>query len=209
MAITYPRDLPRLSDIIQITYRQKTVVGVFRSTFSGIIKSQAHPAQYWELEMQIKPLNRESADEWWSWLVSLNGREKKFYGVMQAPNEMKGAAKNYTAPVLIGAHSRGATSLSVLGPTFTTNYLTNGDFIQLGTGTDSRLYMVLETVSTGGTGQITFDIWPMLGTDYADAATVTVVNPKGVFRLAENMQEILQDPSLTRKGLKISATGEV
>jgi len=202
MAITYPRDLPNLDDIISIVYRQKTTVGMFPCMFSGIIKTQAHPGQYWELEAQLRPLNRADADEWWAWLVSLNGREKKFLAPLQIPNRMKGLAVNYTAPTLIGAHVRGATSLNILGQSFTDNYLRYGDFVQLGSGSDARLHMVLENVDTGLTGQAVFDIWPMLRTDYSDSTTVTVSNPLGVFRLAENMQEIMQDPSNTRKGLK-------
>ena len=210
MAITFPRSLPNLDDIAQIITRQKTVVGVFEGIFSGIQKVQKHPFQRWEVEYTVIPLNRTDMDEWWSWIISLNGREKTFYGTLQAPNEMKGSAKDYFAPQLNGDHAVRTGSLSIdSAPTNVTNYLRYGDFIQMGSTTDSRLHMVLENVNTDGSGEAEFDIWPDLQTGYSDNAAITVDSPLGLFRLMSNVPEIIQDSANTRKGLRFSAVGVI
>lgn len=210
MAITFPRTLPNLSDIQQVMTRQKTLVSVSEGLFSGVQQLQKQPFQRWEIEYTVIPLNREDMDVWWSWLVSLNGREKTFYGVLQAPNEIKGLAKNYSNPQLNGIHAARLGSLSIdTGPSGITGYLKEGDFIQLGSTTESRLHMVLEDVATNGSGQATFDIWPDTQASYSDNATVTVSSPKGLFRLMQNTVEIIQDGSNTRKGLRFGAAGVI
>lgn len=210
MAITFPRSLPNLDDIVQINTKHKTVVGVFEGLFSGIQKVQKHPFQRWEVEYTIIPLNRSDMDEWWSWVISMNGREKTFYGVLQAPNEIKGTAKNSSNPQLNGVHAARVGSLSIdTAPAGAATYLRRGDYIQIGTGSESRLHMVLEDVSTSGSGEATFDIWPDLQTGYADNSTVTVSDPKGVFRMMNNEHEIIQDASNTRKGLRFSAVAVI
>lgn len=210
MAITYPRELPNLDDIAQITTRHKSTVGVVEFIFSGIQKTAKSPNQKFEIEYTIIPLNRADMDEWWAWVISLNGREKTFYGVLQAPNEIKGSAKNYANPLLSGTHAARVSSISITtGPASITNYLRTGDFIQIGSTDDARLFMVLENVDTDSAGEATFRIWPDLYRGQPDGAEVVVTNPKGVFRLLENSHEILQDASNTRKGLRFSASGVV
>lgn len=210
MSISFPRTLPNLSDVAQIVRRQKTLVSVSEGLFSGVQQLQKQPFQRWEIEYTIIPLNRANIDVWLAWLVSLNGREKTFYSGMQAPNEIKGSAKDYLNPQLNGVHTIRLGSLSIdSGPNSITGYLKEGDFIQLGSTTSSRLHMVLEDVNTDGSGQASFDIWPDTQASYSDNATVTVSSPVGVFRLMQNSIELIQDGSNTRKGLRFSAAGVI
>jgi len=65
-------------------------------------------------------------------------------------------------------------------------YLKAGDYIQLGSGSSSTLHKVLADVSTNSAGEATIDIWPSIRTAPADAATVTIENCVGVFRLSSN-----------------------
>jgi hypothetical protein len=60
------------------------------------------------------------------------------------------------------------------------------DYIQLGSGSSARLYMVLSDADTNGSGQVTLDIWPNLRSAPSNNDPITVVNPEGVFRLANN-----------------------
>jgi hypothetical protein len=59
-----------------------------------------------------------------------------------------------------------------------------GDHFQLGSGSDSRLHMVLEDRIGDGA----LEIWPPLRTNYS-GASATLTNPKCVFRLASNVSE--------------------
>ena len=211
MALTFPRSLPNLDDIQQISVRKTSIVGVSQGMFSLNQQVQKHSGQRWEVEYTIVPLNRADMDEWWAWIISMNGREKTFYGVLQAPNEIKGTAKNYAGPLVSGAHAARAGSLSIYtAPTEVTGYLKAGDIFQIGSvSADARLYMCLEDVTTDDYGEATFDIWPDLYSALPNAEAITVAAPVGVFRMQENSAEILIDNTSTRKGLRFSAIGVV
>jgi hypothetical protein len=57
-----------------------------------------------------------------------------------------------------------------------------GDYIQLGSGANSKLHQVLQDQSGNGT----LEIWPSLRANYS-SATVEFNSPKGVFRLSTNV----------------------
>jgi hypothetical protein len=63
-----------------------------------------------------------------------------------------------------------------------TGTLLAGDYIQLGTGSSSKLHQVL--LDQDGDGSL--EIWPSLRSDYT-SETVITSSPKGVFRLKENV----------------------
>ena len=81
-----------------------------------------------------------------------------------------------TSCVLTG--SAGDETVSVV----MTGSLLAGDYIQLGTGSSSRLHQVL----VDQTGDGSLEIWPALRSDYTDSS-VTFNAAKGVFRLSGNM----------------------
>jgi hypothetical protein len=63
-----------------------------------------------------------------------------------------------------------------------TGTLKAGDYIQLGSSSTAKLHQVLQDQ----TGDGNLEIWPGLRSDYS-STSVTFSNPKGVFRLKENM----------------------
>jgi hypothetical protein len=63
-----------------------------------------------------------------------------------------------------------------------TGSLKAGDYIQLGSGGSAKLHQVL--LDQSGSGSL--EIWPALRATYTNAS-VTFNNPKGVFRLANNV----------------------
>ncbi|NRA77814.1 MAG: hypothetical protein HRU18_06370 [Pseudoalteromonas sp.] len=63
-----------------------------------------------------------------------------------------------------------------------TGSLLAGDYIQLGSGPTARLHKVLQDQ----TGDGDLEIWPALRDDYS-GATAIYTNPKGVFRLSQNV----------------------
>ena len=71
--------------------------------------------------------------------------------------------------------------------TSTTGWLKAGDYIQLGSGSDARLHMVTDDVTTSGTGTATINIWPALTASPSDNATVVVSDAVGAFRLSSNV----------------------
>ncbi|MDX1949218.1 MAG: hypothetical protein SFT90_01805 [Rickettsiales bacterium] len=158
------------------------------SPFSGVQQIQAHPGQWFEMEVELPPLQRDIAEEWSSFFLSLNGIQGTFLIGDPSANVPRGiAATNAGAPKLNGAHNARATTISLKGlPINITNYLKKGDYIQLGSGLSARLHKVLNDVSSNASGIASADIFPSLRTSYADNTAVVVSYAKGLFRLASN-----------------------
>lgn len=70
--------------------------------------------------------------------------------------------------------------------TSTTGILKAGDWIQLGSGSATRLHKVLDDVNSDASGNATLSIWPSLRSSPSDNAQITVSSPKGQWRLASN-----------------------
>jgi len=69
----------------------------------------------------------------------------------------------------------------------TTGWLKAGDYIQLGSGSSATLHTILIDADSDGSGNVTLEIWPDLRRSPSDNSAVVVNNPKGVFRLAQNI----------------------
>lgn len=65
-----------------------------------------------------------------------------------------------------------------------TGILKAGDWLQLGTGTNARLYKVILDVDSNSSGQATLTLWPKLRTSPADNQAIIVSSPVGKFMLA-------------------------
>ncbi len=187
MAITYPLATPTITGIRQVTFRAVNAVGVSRSPFTFKEQVFAHSGKRFEADITLPTMQAESAEQWVAFLLSLKGQRGTFLLGDPVGATPKGSASTAAGtPVVNGATQTGDT-LDIDGcPVSATNYLKAGDYIQLGTGSSSRLYKVLADVDTDGSGQATIDIWPSVITAPSDGATVIVSNAKGVFRLASN-----------------------
>jgi hypothetical protein len=132
-------------------------------------------------------MKREDADEWNAFLTSLNGQFGTFLlGDPLAANPRGSAGVTPGTPLVNGTSQTG-NILAIDGcPESATGYLKAGDYIQLGSGSTSRLYKVLSDVNTTSDGAASIDIWPDLRESPSDNAPVTVTNTKGLFRLSSN-----------------------
>lgn len=98
-------------------------------------------------------------------------------------------------PVVNGAGQTGSSiSLKYMAPN-RSSYLMKGDHIQIGLGVNSRLHSVLNNVTPNSSGIATIDIWPPLRSSPADGASVTLFNPRGLFRLKTNQRQYSIDDS--------------
>jgi len=95
---------------------------------------------------------------------------------------------NTYGPYVNGASQTGGSLVIDGASPDETGYLLAGDYIQLGTGSSSRLHKVLTNVDTDSSGNATLDIWPHIRVAPADNAAVTVSDAKGLFRLSSNDQ---------------------
>lgn len=187
MAITYPLSAPTNKAPAAIRLIARNVVGVSVSPFTFKQQVYQYSGQRWEVDIQLPRMKREDAEQWVAFLMKLYGQTGTFLIGDPLGATPRGSASTAAGtPVVNGASQTGGT-LSIDGlPTSETGYLLAGDYIQLGSGSTSQLYKVLNDVDTNGSGEADIDIWPNLRSSPADDAAVTVSNCKGHFRLASN-----------------------
>ena len=172
MALSYPLSTPTSIGIAQIEFRAINAVAYSQSPFTFQGQVHVYNGQAWQVDVSIPPVRKDLAEDWVAFLLALRGQ----YGTFLLGDP------NYSGP-------RGtATSLSVTGSTGNTSVtatlngsLKAGDWFSLGSGTSTRLYKVVQDISSTGT----MEIYPALRSN-ASAASAEIDEPKGCFRLASN-----------------------
>jgi hypothetical protein len=187
MAITYPLSTPTNKTIASITLVARNVIGVSTSPFNFKQQVYQYSGQRWEADITLPRMNREDAEQWVSFLMSLYGQKGTFLLGDPLGGTARGSASTAAGtPVVNGASQTGGT-LNIDGlPASATGYLKAGDYIQLGSAATSQLYKVLADANSNSSGEASLDIYPNLRSSPADGATVVVSNAKGLFRLASN-----------------------
>ena len=173
MALSYPLATPTTIGIESIELRAVNAVAVSQSPFTYKQQIVSHGGQKWEASVNIPSVHRDKAAEWKAMLVGLKGQVGTF--LLGDPDY---ATPQGTVSSCVLTGDAGDDSADVV----MTGTLKAGDYIQLGTGSGSKLHQVLLDQSGDGTIQI----WPSLRSTYS-SATVTFNSPKGVFRLSTNM----------------------
>jgi hypothetical protein len=173
LAITYPLSTPTSIGIESIELRAVNAVATSQSPFTYKQQIVSHTGQRWEASISIPPVHRDKAAQWKAMLTALKGSVGTF--LLGDPDY---ATPQGTVSSCTLTGSAGDETVTVV----MTGSLLAGDYIQLGTGSTSRLHQVL----VDQTGDGSLEIWPALRDDYTTAA-VTFNSPKGVFRLSSNM----------------------
>lgn len=186
MTISYPISLPAAFAYSKITIRAANTVGESVSPFSAEQQLYVHQGQWWEADVKLPVMKLSDAEDVLGAFLSLRGKEGSF--LLPAVNTTPRGAGGGT-PVVDGASQTGHTLAIRGGPLSTSNWLKAGDWIQLGSGSSTRLHKVLVNASTDGTGKTTLDIWPRHRSSPADGASVTISACKGLFQLSSNVTE--------------------
>jgi len=183
MAISYPLSMPNAPGFQKQNLSAVNVVGIAVSPFTKQQQTYEWPAEYWHLDIALPPMSRTLAEAWVTFLVSLRGYVGTFHagdGAVKAP---QGVATG--TPVVNGAQSAAGVTLNTKGWTHSvTGILKAGDYIQLGTGTQQRVYKVLTDANSDSSGNATLDIFPRLREGVSDGQPITLTNCQGTFRLA-------------------------
>ncbi len=200
MAITFPLSLPSNTNFATATIRRMPIVGLTASPYTGSQQAVVYPGQWWEMDLVLPILTAAESASWEAFLGKLNGREGTFLlGDQGRPTARGSCASAPGTPVVNGSHAAQAQNLSISGaPNSATNYIREGDYIQIGTGSASRLHQALEDGSTNGSGQVTIAVWPRIRTTLSNGTAITFSSPKGVFRLMENSIGIEKSPGFSQ-----------
>ena len=172
MAISYPLALPTNIGMASIELRAKNTVAVSMSPFTYKQQTQSYDGEMWEADISLPPLNRDDAEAWISFLMSLKGMSGTFLLNDPSAKNIRGNATNVVVTGNVGSSSVAVTM---------TGTLKAGDYIQLGSAADATLHKVLQDQSGGGT----LEIWPKLRKNRS-SITAVIVNASGVFRLSSN-----------------------
>jgi hypothetical protein len=173
MALSYPLNTPTTIGIESIELRAVNAVAVSQSPFTYKQQVISHGGQKWEASVTIPSVHRDKAAEWKALLVGLKGQVGTF--LLGDPDY---ATPQGTVSSCTLTGNAGDETVTVV----MTGTLKAGDYIQLGSASSAKLHQVL--ADQDGDGSL--EIWPALRSDYT-AATVVFNNPKGVFRLSNNV----------------------
>lgn len=163
----------------------QNVVAVTESPYTMGEQSFRWPGQRWLLSFTIPPITKRAiAADWIAFGLGLKGRYGYFLAGDPLGKNPRGVASG--APVVDGLNQTG-DSLATTGWTPNTQgILLKGDYFQLGTGSSSRLHFVKEDINSDASGNAVLYFEPELRISPNDGAPLTVINPRGVFRLQTN-----------------------
>jgi len=187
MAITYPVSFPASIGFANLNIRARTVVGVNASPFTGQQQVYKHQGQWWEAEVSLPPMKRADAEQVIAFLLKMNGQYGTFLLGDKANPSTRGVGTG--TPLVNGASQTGDELITDGWTISTTGILKAGDWIQLGSGSTTRLYKVLDDVNSDGSGNATINIFPNLRSSPDDDAVLTVSNTQGLWRLVSNETE--------------------
>lgn len=188
MAITYPLAFPTSFGASEFNIDLVRAVAVSESPYTFSQQVQEHPGEAWEIGFTLTLLNREQAEEYNAFLLSLAGRLGTFTMAVPGGETPRGVATG--TPLVNGGGQTGRT-LNVDGFTpGVTGILKAGDWVQLGSGVTTRLYKVLSDVNSNGSGQVSIDLAPKIITAPNDNDPLIVTNAKGLFRLKSNSNPV-------------------
>lgn len=187
MAITYPVSFPSSIGLANINIRARNVVGISSSPFTGQQQVYKHQGQWWEAEVSLPPMKRADAEQAVAFLLKMNGQYGTFLLGDKSSTAPRGVGTG--TPLVNGASQTGDELITDGWTPSTTGILKAGDWIQLGSGSTTRLYKVLDDVDSDGSGNATINIFPNLRSSPDDDAVITVSNTQGLWRLASNEAE--------------------
>tara|TARA_R100000773_G_C4220566_1_gene119282 strand:- start:733 stop:1329 length:597 start_codon:yes stop_codon:yes gene_type:complete len=176
MSITYPLTPPSSPQYVTQQWSIIRGVGISESPFTGVQQTVEFDLAKWKAVLSLPPMKRSQAHEWVSFLVKLHGRRGTFF---LSDNDARAPQNSISGSVTVtNAASAGDIVLTLTG----TTAFSAGDYVQIGTGSSSRLHMVVADQSGGSTIQIE----PKLKSSVAQGTTITYTNPKGIFRMDSN-----------------------
>lgn len=184
MSITYPLQLPSNRQIASVRLLANDSVAVAQSPFSASQQVYRYTGQFWEADITLRPMNRDEAEYWISFLLKLNGQYGTF--LLGDPNGRVPRGVATGTPLVMGANQVGNTLITDGWTTSTANILKAGDYIQIGSSATARLYKVLDDVNSDSSGVASLTIYPNLRSSPSDNAAIYTSNTVSVFRLNTN-----------------------
>lgn len=187
MTISYPLSLPSNRQISRVRLTTTDIVAISQSPFSGSQQVYRYTGQFWEADITLRPMNRDEAEYWIAFLLKLNGAYGTF--LLGDPNGRTPRGIATGTPLVYGANQTGNILETDGWTADQTGILKAGDYIQLGTGANSRMYKVLDDANSDSSGRASLTIYPNLRSSPNDNAPIYTTNASTVFRLSSNQAQ--------------------
>lgn len=171
MAITYPLTPPAAIRIASLRFSAISAVARNISPFTFSSQSYNWTGTMLSGDVECPPMNRADAEELIGFLIM--AARGTFYFRDYANGTQRGNMSSN--PQLDGAHVANTTTITIDGGS---GSWAVGDYIQLGTGSSSKLHKITK-VNTA----LSYEIFPLLRTNYPDDTTIDYTDAVGVFRL--------------------------
>lgn len=183
--ITFPLTPPATFCAMAVTLRSTNTAAQTAAPFSGFEQIQEWNGGRWEMEISFPPCSPEIGEEIVGFIESLRGRFGTFrYGPANKSRPRGAANINAGNPTVFGAQQSGLTlGLATTGLGNVKAYLRAGDFLELPYGNSYGLYRVIRDADLIGNRAL-LNIWPRLRGVPNHADPITVINPRGMFRLS-------------------------
>jgi hypothetical protein len=175
MAITYPLAPPAAIRIASLRFSAISAVARNISPFTFSSQSYNWTGTMLSGDVECPPMNRADAEELIGFLIM--AARGTFYFRDYANGTQRGTMTG--SPRLNGAHVANTTTLTV--DTGVGSWAV-GDYIQLGTGSSSKLHKITKVNGDPPTAT-SYEIFPLLRTNYPDDTAIVYSNAVGVFRL--------------------------
>jgi hypothetical protein len=183
---TFPLTFPTTVGVQKSEWGLQRAVGLSESPFTGSQQSYEHSMALWKAVISLPPMKRSQSAEYQTFFMQLHGRRGTFLMGDPDAKTPRGSATQTNLTVASGS-SIGTYDISISGFTASqTGALLKGDYIQFGTGADSKLHMVVSDVNSSAGGEATVEIEPTLKVAITTSTTVTIRNTVGVWRMDTN-----------------------
>jgi len=204
-APSYPLSLPATPGFVSSKFAIRRAVAVAQSPFTGQQQTYEYSMALWTAELKLPPMKRAVAAEWQSFFMKLHGRRGTFLlGDPDAKNP-RGAISLSATPTLNAAVAIGDYDVSITGVGNSIVAFRAGDYIQIGSTSASKLYMITADATSNGSGVVSVSVEPTIKATASSGAAVTFVSPCGVFRMDSN--DLGWDADYVSKyGIAFSAT---
>lgn len=185
MAVTFPLTLPTSPPPSAVRILPLSAVAVLRAPKSFRMQVQKFDGKLWGAEIDVPLLVDVEAGAWRAFATAMNGQEGTTLLGDTGAETPQGVATG--TPLVNGAHAAGVDVLNIKGwSTGITNILRAGDYLQVGSGAMTRLYMNLDDASSDGGGLTALNVWPDLREALSDSDAITTQAAKGAFRFVSN-----------------------
>lgn len=183
---SYPLALPSTPSFVDSSWKLQRAVDINRSPFSGHSSAYEYTMALWTAVLTLPPMKRDQAASWQAFFMKLHGRRGTFLLGDPDAKTIRGAGPSSGNVALSSAAAVGDDSLSVsiTAPNGTVAFK-EGDYIQLGTGSSSKLHMIVNDVVVNSNAA-TIDIEPYVKLPVDNLSVLDYTEPKGVFHMDSN-----------------------